>query len=255
MALKAGVPSLVCPFVGEQRFWAAHLESLGVSPAPLPVETLTPDALASAVTAALANTSLRARAKEVQDLLDKDRGVVAAVDLISRFMQRPWDRTAMQILPRREGDLEMEEGKLLRSWQRYKFVLKDHSLEYHRYLPTGLHDPQVQGTIVVSSAEVTQDSDEGGERFSFTVKEADGGGGRGIRVRLAASSARERGAWVSALQDVSESWEMPQGTEIGWSTGMVSRIRDADAHDGVIMTQATKAASIDSFGAKPLKPT
>ena len=29
--------------------------------------------------------------------------------------------------------------------QRYKFVLKDHSLEFHRYLPTGLHDPQVTG--------------------------------------------------------------------------------------------------------------
>ena len=50
------------------------------------------------------------------------------------------DRTAMQILPRREGDLEMLEGGMFKSWTRYKFVLKDHCLEYHRYLPTGLHE-------------------------------------------------------------------------------------------------------------------
>jgi len=46
----------------------------------------------------------------------------------------------MQILPRREGDLEMLEGGMFKSWTRYKFVLKDHCLEYHRYLPTGLHE-------------------------------------------------------------------------------------------------------------------
>ncbi len=48
-----------------------------------------------------------------------------------------------QILPRREGDLEMQEGGVFKSWNRYKFVLKDHCLEFHRYLPTGLHDPKV----------------------------------------------------------------------------------------------------------------
>jgi hypothetical protein len=39
-----------------QRFWSVHLETLGVAAAPLPIESLTPDALASAITAALANT-------------------------------------------------------------------------------------------------------------------------------------------------------------------------------------------------------
>jgi len=248
LTLKAGVPSLVCPFVGEQRFWSAHLETLGVAHAAVPVEALTPDALASAMTGALANTGLRTRAKEVVELLAKDRGVTSAVDIVSRFMQRPWDRTAMQILPRREGDMEMEEGKLMRSWQRYKFVLKDHSLEFHRYLPTGLHDPQVLGTVVVAGAEVTEDADDGGERFGLWIKEADTGGGKGAKYHLAAVSGRERGAWAAAMRDVADSWEVPQGTEIGWSTGMASRVRDADtdAH-GAIVTQATKAVSIDSL--------
>jgi UDP:flavonoid glycosyltransferase YjiC (YdhE family) len=63
----------------------------------VPIEKLTPDSLASAITATLADPAVRKRASEVQSLLAPDNGVHAAVDLISRFMQRPWDRTAMQV--------------------------------------------------------------------------------------------------------------------------------------------------------------
>ena len=51
-------------------------------------------------------------------MLSKENGTHNGVDFISRFMQRPWDRTAMQILPRREGDLEMQEGSMFKAWSR-----------------------------------------------------------------------------------------------------------------------------------------
>lgn len=61
-------------------------------------------------------------------MLSKENGTLNGVDFISRFMQRPWDRTAMQILPRREGDLEMQEGSLFKTWTRCESFCKPSTL-------------------------------------------------------------------------------------------------------------------------------
>ncbi|GGY18190.1 glycosyltransferase [Streptomyces djakartensis] len=45
-ALRAGRPSLVCPFFGDQPYWAARVRELGAGPAPLPARDLTVPALA-----------------------------------------------------------------------------------------------------------------------------------------------------------------------------------------------------------------
>mmetsp|Transcript_13539 Transcript_13539/g.33165 ORF Transcript_13539/g.33165 Transcript_13539/m.33165 type:complete len:636 (+) Transcript_13539:85-1992(+) len=236
--LKAGTPSVVCPFVGEQRFWAAHLQELGVAHAAVPIEKLTPDALASAISSALADKSLSSRAKEVGGMLAKEDGTLSAVDFMSRFMQRPWDRTAMQILPRREGDLEMQEGGMFRSWAKYKFVLKDHCLEYHRYLPTGLHDPKVLGSIFIADTEVREFVDTSGQANTFEIRDKKGKS----LAQLSGSSPREMHAWLQQLTDVSRSWEVAAGDEVTWSTGMANKIRDADRD--AMGGMSTKASGI-----------
>ena len=38
--LRAGKPSLICPFLGDQPFWGARVRALGTGPAPLPARTL-----------------------------------------------------------------------------------------------------------------------------------------------------------------------------------------------------------------------
>jgi sterol 3beta-glucosyltransferase len=38
--LRAGKPSLVCPFLGDQPFWGARVHALGAGPAPLPARKL-----------------------------------------------------------------------------------------------------------------------------------------------------------------------------------------------------------------------
>lgn len=157
-------------------------------------------------------------------MLSKENGTLNGVDFISRFMQRPWDRTAMQILPRREGDLEMQEGSLFKAWTRYKFVLKDHCLEYHRYLPTGLHDPKVLGTLLIADTEAREFVDTAGQGNTFEIRDKNGK----TMVQLSAGSPREMHAWIQALKDVSTSWEVDAGTEISWSTGMASKLRDAE---------------------------
>ncbi|MFI5877348.1 glycosyltransferase [Streptomyces sp. NPDC051445] len=45
-ALRAGVPSLVCPFFGDQAYWAARVRRLGAGPQPLPFRQFTIPALA-----------------------------------------------------------------------------------------------------------------------------------------------------------------------------------------------------------------
>jgi len=44
--LRAGVPSIVIPFFGDQPFWGQRVQDLGVGPAPIPRQKLTVDRLA-----------------------------------------------------------------------------------------------------------------------------------------------------------------------------------------------------------------
>jgi len=204
---------------------------------------LTPDSLASSITATLADPAVAKRAADVQAMLEPDKGVKAAVDLISRFMQRPWDRTAMQILPRREGDLEMLEGSLFKTWTRYKMVLKDHCLEYHRYLPTGLHDPVVLGTMLLADGNACDYIDSAGhQQYCLEIKDSSG-----KRLGVCASaSSREKDAWIQAINEVAASWETKTGTETSWSTNMSCRVKDADVDEsGNIMAKSSKSKTIE----------
>jgi UDP:flavonoid glycosyltransferase YjiC (YdhE family) len=50
-AVRAGIPSVVVPFFGDQPFWAHRLNRIGVAPPAVDRRTLTADALASALSA------------------------------------------------------------------------------------------------------------------------------------------------------------------------------------------------------------
>jgi sterol 3beta-glucosyltransferase len=50
-AVRAGIPSVIVPFFGDQPFWAARLNSLGVAPPGLKRKLMTSEELAAALTA------------------------------------------------------------------------------------------------------------------------------------------------------------------------------------------------------------
>lgn len=50
-ALRAGLPSLVCPFFGDQGFWGARVRQAGCGPSPIPVKKLTEARLGDALNA------------------------------------------------------------------------------------------------------------------------------------------------------------------------------------------------------------
>lgn len=85
-ALRAGVPPIVVPFFGDQRFWGACVQRLGLGPAPIPRAALTADALAGAVVAALHDAPMRERAVALGAQLRHEQGAAVAAELIVRNM-------------------------------------------------------------------------------------------------------------------------------------------------------------------------
>jgi UDP:flavonoid glycosyltransferase YjiC (YdhE family) len=83
-ALRAGVPSVVVPFFGDQPFWCERISALGVGPRPLPNKALSPDRLVRAIDQALTDHTMRARAAELGEKIRAEDGIARAVDIIVR---------------------------------------------------------------------------------------------------------------------------------------------------------------------------
>lgn len=86
-AARAGVPSVVVPFAGDQPFWADRLCRLGVSPAPVPARRLNAQRLRRAIDAAQAN-GMRAKARDVGERMRQERGLAVAVRQIEQLVGR-----------------------------------------------------------------------------------------------------------------------------------------------------------------------
>jgi hypothetical protein len=63
--LRAGVPAVGMPMVGDQPFWAARLAALGTGPRPIPYRRLSVPALAAAIREVTARPSYRERAQSI----------------------------------------------------------------------------------------------------------------------------------------------------------------------------------------------
>jgi UDP:flavonoid glycosyltransferase YjiC (YdhE family) len=80
-AARAGVPQVVVPHVGDQRYWAARLHALGVAPEPIAADALSADTLAERLRSATSEATVGAAARLSTLLADED-GVATAVRLI-----------------------------------------------------------------------------------------------------------------------------------------------------------------------------
>ena len=80
--LRAGVPSVVIPFFGDQPFWGRCIEELGVGPAPIPRRKLTAERLAQAIRAAVTDQSMRERAVQIGSKIRAEDGIARAVAIV-----------------------------------------------------------------------------------------------------------------------------------------------------------------------------
>jgi sterol 3beta-glucosyltransferase len=80
-ASRAGVPSIVLPFAGDQPFWAERLRVLGVAPETPSGREVTAHSLERAITVAR-TSQMRARAAELGAKMRAEDGPAAAVAII-----------------------------------------------------------------------------------------------------------------------------------------------------------------------------
>jgi UDP:flavonoid glycosyltransferase YjiC (YdhE family) len=86
--LRAGVPSIIVPFMADQPFWGQRVADLGVGVAPIPRRHLTSERLAAAITATVTDAPMRQRAAALGEAVRAEDGVDNAVAVIERYLKQ-----------------------------------------------------------------------------------------------------------------------------------------------------------------------
>jgi sterol 3beta-glucosyltransferase len=81
--LRAGRPTVICPFLGDQPFWGNVVHRAGLGPRPLPQKKLTAERLAAAIREAL-DPGVVERAAAVGRRMRAENGTARAVELVER---------------------------------------------------------------------------------------------------------------------------------------------------------------------------
>ena len=80
--LRAGRPTLICPFFGDQPFWGNQIYTLGVGPKPIPQKQLTTGKLTVAIQELVANQALRHNAEVLGEKIRAEDGVGNAIAIL-----------------------------------------------------------------------------------------------------------------------------------------------------------------------------
>ncbi|KAH6759101.1 UDP-Glycosyltransferase superfamily protein [Perilla frutescens var. frutescens] len=83
--LKAGCPTTIVPFFGDQFFWGEVIYQKGLGPAPIPISQLTVESLTEAIRFML-QPEVKSRATEVAARIENEDGIGAAVDAFHRHL-------------------------------------------------------------------------------------------------------------------------------------------------------------------------
>ena len=88
-SIRAGKPMTICPFFGDQPFWARRMCDLGIAPRPLDRKRLSVETLAAAITE-MDNPQMRERAAMLGTAIRREQGVTAAINFIeARTASKP----------------------------------------------------------------------------------------------------------------------------------------------------------------------
>lgn len=80
--LRAGVPSILVPYMADQPFWGWRVARLGVGPKAIPRRQLTVDRLVRAIEQAIGDPAMRSRAAALGQRIQAESGVDQAVAVI-----------------------------------------------------------------------------------------------------------------------------------------------------------------------------
>ncbi len=86
--LRAGKPTLIVPFFGDQPFWGRRVSELGAGPPPIPIRQLSVETLAASIRRAADDDGMRRKAELVGQAIQREDGVSAAVGFVERIAAR-----------------------------------------------------------------------------------------------------------------------------------------------------------------------
>jgi sterol 3beta-glucosyltransferase len=87
--LRAGLPSLIVPFIGDQSFWGRQIRERGLGPQPVEQKRLSAEALAQAITTMITDQAMRQRAATVGELIRAEDGVGNVIRLVEQSLRAP----------------------------------------------------------------------------------------------------------------------------------------------------------------------
>jgi sterol 3beta-glucosyltransferase len=87
--LRAGKPTIVCPFMADQPFWGNRIFELGVGPRPIPQKHLTAAKLAEVIGVVASSGSMAQRAADLGAKIRAENGVENAVNLLNQILAVP----------------------------------------------------------------------------------------------------------------------------------------------------------------------
>ncbi|OBY77125.1 hypothetical protein BBG47_23495 [Paenibacillus sp. KS1] len=84
--LHTGKPMAICPFTGDQPFWARRMYELGVSVKPLHEKTLSIESLADCIVSLTNDPKLKQNARVIASKVNNEQGVERTVDFIEKHL-------------------------------------------------------------------------------------------------------------------------------------------------------------------------
>lgn len=83
--MRAGRPTVVCPFFADQPFWGSRVHALGVGSEPIPQKRLTSENLAAAIRKVTTDPAIRQSAHALGEMIRQENGVANAAAAIERM--------------------------------------------------------------------------------------------------------------------------------------------------------------------------
>jgi sterol 3beta-glucosyltransferase len=83
--LRAGIPTIIIPYFGDQGFWGEGVAQLGVGTKPIPRKQLTAQKLAEAIQQVLTDAGMRQRAANLGARIQAEEGIAGAVAVIEEI--------------------------------------------------------------------------------------------------------------------------------------------------------------------------
>lgn len=84
--LRAGKPSVIIPFFGDQPFWGRQVYLLGAGTKPILQKKLTADNLANAINEAISNPDIQKKAESIGNKIRQEDGIKNAITVIEKIM-------------------------------------------------------------------------------------------------------------------------------------------------------------------------